>query len=110
MSLLSGLLNQTATYWAPSGVNSSGDVIFAAPVVIKVRWEDSQKLMTDGEGRARESLATVFTAMDLSERGYLLLGTSTDTDPRELNEAFEIQAFIKSPSFAADEFVRKAIV
>ena len=110
MGLLSGLLNQTATYWAPTGINDSGDVIFAAPITIKVRWEDSQKLMTDSQGRERESMADVFTEVDVDEKGYMLLGESTDLDPRELNAAFEIQTFNKTPGLEGNEFVRKAIV
>ena len=110
MGLLSGSLNQTATYWAATGIDKYGSTTFAAPVEIKVRWEDKQMLVTDARGQQRRTNSEIWVDQDLTNNGFLLLGTSTEADPTPLTSAFEIIKFDSIPGLGGSEFVRKAVV
>ena len=110
MGLLSGLLNQTATYWALTGVDKFGSSIFSAPVSVEVRWEDKQEIVLTGQGEQRNTKSEVWVDQELTKNGFLLLGVSVELDPRLINEAFEIVDFYITSGLTGEDFVRKAIV
>lgn len=100
---------QMAVYWAPAGKDVYGGISFNNPVEVKCRWEDKQQLVKDNDGNEILSNAQVFVLKDLQEQGYLFLGRLTDltnTDPREVNEAWEIKKKDKSPAM---DSVRKFV-
>lgn len=101
---------QTATYWAQSGVDGVGDSTFSSPVELAVRWEDRREQIEDGTGRTLRSRAVVFLQQDVGIGDFLLLGTSTASDPRTLAGAFEVQDFRKIPNASATRFERRAMV
>ena len=110
MSLVSGKLNQTATYWAFCGVDSAGDLEYDPPVQISVRWEDGQETFFSIGGEERKSRVIVYVDQDLLVRSYLFLGTSASVTPNTVVAAFRIEAFLKEPSLNASEFVRRALI
>ena len=110
MGLLAGKLNQTATYWAPTGYNRRSEQTFAAPVQISVRWDDVEETYTSPMGEQRRSKAKVLVDQDLRVGGYLQQGTSTETNPKGLPNAFIINAFNRFPTVSGTEVVREAIL
>lgn len=107
------LLNQTATYWAPGILSDGfGGVSFAAPVKISCRWQNKHKLMRRPDGEEFSSIAVVYPAIELREKGYLALGDYTSTaNPKTLVDvAFEIRQADTSPSVAADSQMNRVYV
>ena len=84
-------LKQQAVIWTASGVDSYGNPSYAAPVAIKVRWEERIERTLDSTGNEILSQAFVYMAIKYAPGDYLLLGVSTDTTPP--SSAFEIKNF-----------------
>jgi len=118
MSIITRVLKQTATYWAPTGVDKLGLPTYALPITISVRWDDLvEQFMPTTEGEQDEiqfSRAKVMCSQDVAVKGLLHLGVLSNTDdpdePRTIAGAYEIRAFEKIPNFKATEFVRTAIL
>jgi hypothetical protein len=91
MSNFTRHMRQTATYWRKTGSDSYGKPTFASPVTMSCRWEDSNQLINDKSGREIVSKSRVFLANDISDEGYLYLGTSTSTSPLGVVGAHEIK-------------------
>jgi hypothetical protein len=105
------LLTQTATYWGWSGGDGYGSRTFLAPVQIDCHWEDAQELFIDKDGRQVVSRAKVFVDRDLDMGGYLLLGASSEADPRSVSGAFEIRQLAKVAGMGDEPvYVRTAIL
>jgi len=102
-------LHQAVTYWAKSGQNQFGP-IFAAPVALKGRWIEEQKLFIDAAGREVRSEAIVTLNTDVANEGYLFLGTSTTANPRAVSDAKIIKNFEKVPTIKATAFERTAFL
>ena len=103
-------LPQDITYWAFVSEDEFGSITFAAPVVIKGRWEDTVRLFTDLRGSEFRSLAIIYLESDVAVEGWLFEGKSTVADPRTVDRAREIKLFRKIPDVDADEFERRAIL
>ena len=90
-------LQQTATYWKPNSENEFGKKVYDEPEFLKCRWEDRNELLRDKRGQEITSKSRVYfcTALDLD--GFVFLGESWDTDPHEVNGAFEIRQIAKVP-------------
>lgn len=82
MALLVRMLRQFAAYWAPLSVDQFGKPTYAAPIEIRVRWEDGQNEVLSTDGEKTLSTAKVFANLnDLAPRGVLVLGRlATVTD------------------------------
>ena len=101
MGILSGSLNQTATYWKFSGVDQFVDSIFEAPIIISVRWEDQSKLVAiaGGQQRITQSMIWYDEAEDIPVSSFLALGDETaHDDPRPLINAY----IVKESNFTVD--------
>ena len=101
MGMLKGLLNQTATYWEFSGVDSFGDSLFESPVLVDVRWEDKSSLRVDADGQERTTKSKVWydTPKDIPVNSFLALGDETsESDPAILVNAY----LVKETSFMLD--------
>ena len=91
-------LKQDAVYWGP-GVGDDdgfGNRTFAAPIAIKVRWEDKQQLALSADGEEFMSIATVYVDRELANQGWLFLGLlvdlpSSNGDPKDVTDAWEIR-------------------
>ena len=114
---------QTAVYWAAPSADGFGGMTFSDPVELTppngVRWDEKVQLILDkgvsAAGKEIVSNAVVLLNQDVSEQGYLYLGSLDDLDSGEQDDplivegAYEIKQVEKIPLFkSTDEFVRKA--
>lgn len=100
MSWYSRLLNQTCTYWGPTGHdNFYADETFAAPIVLSgaCRWEERTEKFLGKTNRDEFSNALVWLDQDVKEGGYLASGSVTIDDPKDVPHAFPIRRFDKIP-------------
>lgn len=103
--------NDSATHWQRTGVSTSGDPTFAAPVAIKVRWEERHAVYTNALGEEAAADAVVFLGKDVAEGDYLFLGTSTVADPLNVAGSRKVQGFAKFPRLLnSDDYERKAFL
>lgn len=121
MGLIERANKQSAVYFALGGTESGGtnyddhgNLQWAAPVQIKCRWTDKNEIFISAQGDERVSHAMVLVDRDLAVGGVLMLGTLTDVtdlnDPKQNDNAWEIQAFHKIPDFKAKKFLRKVFL
>jgi len=101
-------LNQTATYWGNPSSDGWGVDTFDSPVSVSVRWEDKQEMFIDENGQEKISKAVVFLSQDVDVGGWLYLGTSTTSNPKDVSGARKISAFAKIPSLSGANYMRKA--
>lgn len=102
------LMNQSATYWPPSGNDGFGSLTYGSPVLIACRWQDVQKLFRDANGREVMSEAIVYPDRDVAAAGRIALGDQTATaDPLQVSGSKEIRQTGLSPSLDADASLRK---
>lgn len=101
------MMRQDATYWAPPSRDGLGNKTFPAPVPLKVRWQQKRELITDGQGRQQVARAVVYVSQPVEVEGYLYLGESEASDPREQG-AWEIRQTGASPNLRATEVLNKA--
>lgn len=110
--LLTRLLKQTVTYWGNPAPDGWGGFTFDDPLAIVGRWEDRTELFINAAtGREERSRAVVYLNQDVDVGGYLYLGTATDSaddNPKDVDGAFQIKAFEKSPDIKGTRFSRKA--
>lgn len=92
--------NQTATYWSATGTDTFGKRIFAAPDVIKVRWEDRITLVANNQGQELVANVEVWLQADYTAKNgdYIALGNhSTVSDPLTVDGAREIRLVSSLP-------------
>lgn len=97
MSIGQSFQRQDVTYWAPTGTDKFNKRAWAAPVVIKARWEDRIETVQSKDGSTYTSKTRVLTSAVLALDGYLMLGASNATDPTVIDGAYEIQALGRQP-------------
>ena len=90
-------LRQTCTYWPLTGTDLYGKPAFSAPQHPDCRWEEIAELFIDKRGQEATSKSRVFLAIDIDIEGYLFLGTSAETNPLVLADAYEIRQVKKTP-------------
>ncbi len=113
MSWLTSNLHQDITYWAKTAtLDNFGSPTFAAPVLIKGRWEDQNQLITAGDGEEVVSKALVFLVSDVKEGDYLMLRdfASGEVDPLVIDDADRVLAFRKTPDLRGTLFERVALL
>lgn len=113
MRILDKMRKQQAVYWAPLGTDSFGRPTYAAPVQLRVRWEESNRQFVSAGGTTEVSRAIVYTGEDVKIKGLLKFGTLSDlvsSDPRANKDVHEIRSFNKVPTIKADHFLREAIL
>ncbi len=99
---------QTATYWAPSTLNEYGERSYSAPVAINVRWEEkTEEFIDKPTGKEQQSHSIVYSESDVVEDGFLFLGASVSSTPKDVAGAFPIRRFDKSPTLKANRYIRK---
>jgi hypothetical protein len=92
-----------ATYFPPAGQDAFGDVLYGAPVAVKVRWQTKNELFTDAQGRQQTSRAVVYVSDLVVEGGRLALGSVTDPDLGDI-----IRSVGVSPSLDSQKELVKA--
>lgn len=103
-------LRQTATYWAPLGLDAYGKRTFAAPVQRPCRWEDKAETFIDKHGKQETSRSKVFFSLDLELNGHIFLGTSAVVDPTTLSDAWEIRNVFRTPDLRNNKQLFVAVV
>lgn len=91
--------NEVATLWRVTGRNVSGDQQYAAPVPIKVRWEERQLVFTNAAGQDEMATAIIWVdpSLGLFEGEVIALGSFSAADPWTVSGAREIQGFTRVP-------------
>lgn len=109
-------LNQKLVYWPYVKKSATGAPVVGDAVELSCRWEDRQILFRTAQGQESMSNAVIWVDQDLTLEGYLYLGLLTDLDsttegdPTELDNAYEIRAYTKIPNVKGTDYERKAIV
>lgn len=101
-------MHQTLTYWSPGTNDGLGGLSFAAPITLACRWQNSNVLFKNVQGKDVVSSAVVYPAQPLLPTGWLFLGTSVATDPRSVAGAQEIQQVGASPDLDDQCILNKA--
>ena len=117
---------QTAIYWGVPRAGADGNMVWDDPVELKVRWDDTTKLVMNAKGVEVGSQATVLVAgrvendgtvtpIDLDVDGRLYLGSLDDldsgqeADPLSIEKSWPIIRFDKNPEFrSTTKFIRQA--
>lgn len=108
---------QDAVYWPPGMITGYGQREFEEPRLIKCRWVDTTKTITDKNGQIIVCDAEILVVDDLEVGGFIYLGDFTGltnenrVDPKTLPGAYEIRRVDKVPLFRSKtEFVKKVYV
>ena|SRR6478609_1056237 len=91
-------MNQTATYWGPGTNDGLGGLQYAAPVLVRCRWQDRQTLIRDAQGREVPSRSIVYVDREMKPQGMLILGDLTAQPNPLIAKASEILSVGNSPS------------
>ncbi len=110
MSYITRNLRQDVTYWSPGTNDGFGGRNFGSPVTVKGRWEEKVELFIDSSGNEVASIAKVYLGIDVENKGYLFLGTSTGADPISVSDSREIRSFRKTPNLKGNLFERLALL
>ena len=90
-------LKEDITYWAVQSTDQFDRPVFAAPTVIKGRWEDRTEEIRNAAGNEIVSNSRVFLASPVVFGGYLAFGNRTDTNPTAVVDAYKIQMTGRKP-------------
>jgi hypothetical protein len=91
---------QRVTYWAPvPGDTGSGAELVAAPRIVRARWEDKRQQMLDSRGQQTVSKAEIYTEDDtiIELDGFLFNGITTETEPRNVEGAYQVIQVVRVP-------------
>jgi hypothetical protein len=116
---------QTAVYWPSPQNDGQGNMIWGDPVELKVRWDNTTKLIRDAKGKEVACQAEILVAgqlqndgtvtpIDLDVDGRLYLGSIDDLDSGQVDDPMQVAAFAiirfdKNPLCRkVDKFVRTA--
>lgn len=102
--------HQTATYWGNPVSDGMGGNSYNAPKTLAVRWQEQLELFKSPSEESRTNKAKVWVGEKVDIGGYLLLGTSNETDPTVLNNAFKISNYVEIPSVDGSEVERMALL
>ncbi len=100
----------TATLWVSSGVDSAGEAQYGSPMAISVRWEQREQEFRSEDGSTRRASNVVYLGQDVKIGDFMYLGTSTEVDPRDEEDALRVQEFRKIPSIDASDFEQRALL
>ena len=102
----------TITIWLQSGTyDGSGQRAFAVPTTVSGKWQDSTSLVKNNNAKEIESkIQVLLESQDLSEGDWIFLGTSVETNPRTVANAFEVKAWNKTATVAGERYTRVAFL
>jgi hypothetical protein len=101
---------QDITYWAATP-NGFGGNTFAAPVIVKGRWEDKQIMFFAPNKEEIQSKAVAYLEADVAIGDYIGPGDQT-TFPVATSAptAYPVMQFRKTPDNRFNSYERKAIM
>ncbi len=109
MTIYTTDLKQDATLW--SITESSGafaEPVYAAPVAIKVRWEERSELFTNADGEEQTARDIIYLGIDVKAGDFLALGTFIDAAP--VTTSRMVKDFRKIPELNGRLFERRALL
>ena len=114
LSFIKRVCVQPAIYWGNPVDDGMGTKTYDEPIEIKCRWEYKTKVIQNYLGEEVISTGQILTPEELSEKGFLYLGSLTDFDaftdilnPLNVNGSYEIIAKDKIPLiFSTTKFVK----
>ena len=98
---------QIATYWGPDFINEFNEADYSTPLTYQVRWENNSILTTDLAGKEFISRAHVYSQVDFILDGYLFLGTSIESKPKNQYGAFAIRKIDVIPSLKGSKQTKR---
>jgi hypothetical protein len=101
-------LRQTATYWAPVGIDGFGKKTHAKPVTLNCRWEKKKERYRNPQGEIELSTASVFLEQSVAAGGFMFLGTSLELSPYDEEDALEIVSADEVPELEGEDVTYKA--
>ena len=113
MSIIKKMRKQKAVWWHAALIDHHGRPSFLPPVEIDCRWEDFAKDFTDAEGSRLISQSIVYVDRVVATGDRLKRGaieSSTNDDPLQEAEAYEVKRFEQLPNFKATEFLLVAYI
>lgn len=109
MSIYTKYHKQDATLWALTGSTGvTAEPVYAAPVALKVRWEERSELFTNSAGEKEASRAVVYLGVDITPGDFLFLGTSVVAAP--IAAARLVKDFRNVPELNGRESERRALL
>jgi hypothetical protein len=91
---ISSFLRQTAVRWTLTGQNGYGENTYSTAVQVSVRWQYTQKLFVNAQGKEEMSQSIVYLDTDLNNDDYLYLGVLSGlTVQQKANPLLVLQAF-----------------
>lgn len=107
--MLSSPYKDEITYWGTPTPDGYGGLAFAAPILIKGRWEERAEQVMSPTGELITSKVVAYVLQDLQMGGFLALGDLTDvTNPDADDDSYAIRAWAKIPSLRRMEYERRA--
>lgn len=101
---------QTITLWSATPDGFGGNT-FAAPVLIKGRWEEKQVMYYSAKGDEVQSKAVVYLDTDVAIGDYIAQDDQTGTAvATNSSGASPVMQFRKSPDLRQHEYERKVIL
>ena len=114
---LKRIAKDTAVYWGGTTMRADGTMGYGAPVEIPCLWKEGYLSDPDRDAQSITVKAQVYLLQDVAEGAMLFKGKLTDltedqkSDPRHIDDAYEITKFVKTPSLAIHgKFNRYAII
>lgn len=109
MSIYTKYHEQDATLWSLTGsTGATAEPVYAAPVAIKVRWEERSELFTNSTGEKEVAHDVVYLGVDIKTGDFLFLGTSVVAAP--IAAARLVKDFRKVPELNGQNFERRALL
>ncbi len=102
-------LVQTITYWLPVYSGGWNEPTSFTRSIISGRWEDKIIKFVDDGGNERDARAIIYVSQAVKTTGYLYLGTSVASDPRDVVNAFPVRKIEQYPTIRGD-FINKALL
>lgn len=101
-------LKQSVTHWAITGEGSFSGQTYAAPALLKARWEHRNELFRLPNGDEEVSRTIAYLSSDVDVGDYVIEGDYTDvSDPTTLPQAFRVKQFSKITDLRNVDIVRK---
>ena len=108
---------QDAVYWGSARHDSLGTIYFDDPVAVKVRWDETPKLVFNFRSEQVVAKASIMVDIKMELEGYLWLGSIDDLseeqkdDPNRIGNAYQIIGVSNIPLFrSSTDFIREVYV
>lgn len=109
MRILKKMLKQYAVYWPPEDrIDRYGNAIVSNPIQLRCRWEDTDTLITEQNGKEVQAMTEVYVSEDVKQDGWIWFGKLADLEGSMVrpSNALQIRKFEKIPTINCRKFAR----